>query len=81
MRQSNLSEARRLLPRLVDEVRRSGKSIQLTRHGKPVAMLSACPPPKKSSVDPDFPLRGLGFEISDDFDEPMTELWEALINR
>jgi len=25
-----------------------------------------------------YPLRGLSIKVSDDFDEPMSELWEAL---
>ena len=30
------------------------------------------------SSEKKYPLRGLPIKISDDFDEPMTELWEAL---
>lgn len=30
------------------------------------------------SPEKKYPLRGLPIKISDEFDEPMTELWEAL---
>jgi hypothetical protein len=33
-------------------------------------------PPKK--IDKTYPLRGLPITISQDFDDPMPELWEAL---
>ena len=29
------------------------------------------------SMEKKYPLRGLPIKISDDFDEPMTELWET----
>ena len=32
----------------------------------------------KTSPEKTYPLRGLPITISDDFDEPMPELWEAL---
>jgi antitoxin (DNA-binding transcriptional repressor) of toxin-antitoxin stability system len=76
MRQLNLSEARRLLPSLVDEVRRSGKPILLTRHEKSVAILSPC---SASSVnEEDLSLRGLSLEMGDDFDEPLENAWKVL---
>jgi hypothetical protein len=34
--------------------------------------------PPKTTPDKTYPLRGLPITISDDFDEPMPELWEAL---
>ena len=32
----------------------------------------------QSTSEKTYPLRGLPIEIDDDFDEPMSELWEAL---
>ena len=32
----------------------------------------------KTTTEKTYPLRGLPITISDDFDEPMPELWEAL---
>ncbi len=32
----------------------------------------------QSTPEKTYPLRGLPINISDDFDEPMPELWEAL---
>jgi hypothetical protein len=34
--------------------------------------------PPKTTPEKTYPLRGLPITISDDFDEPMPELWEAL---
>jgi hypothetical protein len=34
--------------------------------------------PPKATPEKTYPLRGLPITISDDFDEPMPELWEAL---
>ena len=34
--------------------------------------------PDQSTPEKTYPLRGLPINISDDFDEPMPELWEAL---
>ncbi len=33
---------------------------------------------KAEETEKIYPLRGLPITISDDFDEPMTELWESL---
>jgi hypothetical protein len=34
--------------------------------------------PPQTTPEKTYPLRGLPITISDDFDEPMPELWEAL---
>jgi antitoxin (DNA-binding transcriptional repressor) of toxin-antitoxin stability system len=77
MRQLNLSEARRLLPSLVDEVRRSGRSILLTRHDKPVAVLSACSASVSTDIADDLPLRGLALDMGEDFDQPLADAWKV----
>lgn len=60
-------EAKTHLSRLLDEVE-AGKRVIISRHGKPVAELSA-PPPKKR---PKFGCaKGPGFYMAPDFDEPL----------
>lgn len=49
--------------------------IVLTRDGLPIARIVPCQP---LSSERHYPLRGMPIVISDDFDEPMPELWEAL---
>ena len=77
-RELSISEARKHLPELVDEVAERRTPIVITRRGKAVARLVPCPP---SLEDEDrHPLRGMGIWISDDFDEPMEDLWEIVAN-
>jgi prevent-host-death family protein len=57
----------------------SGKEIVLGKHGKPVAKIVALPDatskPRKLGT-----LKGKIW-ISDDFDEPMVDLWDVLSNK
>ncbi len=67
-----LSEVRKHLPRIIDRVE-GGEHIQITRHGKVVAVLSA--PKNKLSQKK---LRGMKIQIARDFDEPIDAAWDAL---
>jgi prevent-host-death family protein len=74
---ATMSEARQHLPALADEVVRTGVTVLITRRGQPVAKLVSAAPHISDDVPP-LPLRGLPLELSEDFDEPLEELWEAL---
>ena len=76
MKSLNVSDARKQLPALVEEVRRSKKRIVLTRYGKPVA--SIVPFQSVSVATEPYPLRGLKIVIAKDFDAPLPEVWAAL---
>lgn len=72
----NVSEARKEFPTLIDLVAVGRGQVIITRRGKPVARL--VPYGKNVSREEVYPLRGLALRISDDFNEPMPELWDAL---
>jgi prevent-host-death family protein len=71
----SVSEARKHLPALLDEVSRTGQPLTITRRGQPIARIMPCLPDDDRLK---YPLRGLGIWVSDDFDEPMDEIWEGL---
>lgn len=76
MKSLNVSDVRKSLPALIDAVVASHEEIIITRHGKPVAKLMAC---DDVHLKGDYyPLRGVPIRISDDFDEPMLDLWAVL---
>jgi prevent-host-death family protein len=75
VKELSISEARRRLPSLVEEVASSKDEIVITRRGEPLARIVPLAKPKRSRK---YPLRGMKIWISDDFDEPMDDLWEAL---
>jgi prevent-host-death family protein len=74
VRELSVSETRRQLLALVDEVAASKHEVVITKRGKPVARLVPCRPAARATK---HPLRGKKIWISPDFDEPMDELWEA----
>lgn len=76
MKSLNLSDARKQLPAIVDEVRRSRRQVVLTRYGKPVA--SIVPFQDKLAPGDRLPLRGLPISITRDFDAPLAEMWAEL---
>jgi prevent-host-death family protein len=76
MKSLNLSDARKQLPALVDEVRRSKRRVVLTRYGKPVA--SIVPFQDKLASGDRLPLRGLPISVAKDFDAPLPEIWAEL---
>jgi prevent-host-death family protein len=76
MKSLNLSEARKQLPALVEEVRRSKRRVVLTRYGKPVA--SIVPFQDESKSGSRLPLRDLPISVARDFDAPLAEIWAEL---
>jgi len=75
VKELSVSETRKHLLTLVDEVAASKDEVVITKRGKPVARLVPCRPEPRAKK---HPLRGKKIWISPDFDEPMDELWEAL---
>lgn len=76
MKTLTISDLRGQLPKLVEEVAATHEGVIITRRGKPRACLMPyeCQPQGESR----YPLRGLPITVSDDFDEPLPEMWEAL---
>ena len=75
MKSLNISEARRSLPSLADEVNSTGVPVIITRRGQPLVKLVPFDQPEEG--DASYSLRGLPVRISEDFDEPLDDLWEA----
>jgi prevent-host-death family protein len=75
MRTLTLSEARRTLPSLADEVSTTGEVVVVTRHGKPIMKLVPCSAAERGEAE--LPLRGVPLRMTDDFDAPLDD-WEAL---
>lgn len=73
-----LSEARNDLPSLVEHVSVSHEIVVITRHGKPMAQIGPVTVGKKKGKKELYPLRGIPCRMTDDFNEPMPELWNAL---
>lgn len=61
-------------PAIVNEVSDSQSEIVITRNGIPLARIVPYTPTRIKH----YPLRGIPITISADFDEPMSDLWEAL---
>ena len=76
VKELNFSDVRKELSRLLDEVERTHEEIIVKRRGRRIAKIT---PYGKGERDR-YPLRGLGVWMSEDFDEPMPELWQKLAN-
>lgn len=76
MKYLDIVDAQKDLLMLLDEIAVSREEVMITRDGIAVAKISACEKTKLSASK--YPLRGLPIYIADDFDEPLTELWEAM---
>ncbi len=72
----NVHEAKTHLSRLLEAVER-GDEIVIARAGQPVATLSAYRPPRRR-VAPPGSMQREGWWMSDDFNAPVDELFEAL---
>lgn len=72
----NISEIRRQLPDLTRRVARTRQEVLVTLRGKPLVKM--VPLKKKDKKQDELPLRGLPLWMSDDFDEPLTDVWEKL---
>ena len=78
MRSLSVSSARSNLPKLLDDVVINHETIIISRKGKPVAQLAPLPAGTVQDETSRYPLRGIAISISQDFDEPASDLWEAL---
>lgn len=76
MKTLTMSRVRGLLPQLVEEVASTHEGVIITYRGKPKVCLM--PYETQAESDSRYPLRGLPITISDDFDEPMVDVWESL---
>ncbi len=72
----NIHEAKTHLSRLLEAVER-GEEVVIARAGKPVARLSAYVPPKRKILPPGS-MEGRGWWISDDFDDPIDDMFDVL---
>lgn len=75
MKELEIHETDTTLITLVDEIAANSSEVIITRNGKPVARII---PFGTTLSKSNYPLRGMPISISEDFDEPMPELWEAL---
>jgi len=73
-----ISEVRKRLPSLVREIAATRETLLITRHGKAPARRMPLDLATAAEAVERYPLRGLPLEMSDDFDEPMPGLWEAI---
>ena len=75
MKTLNVSEARNTLPALIESVSTTHNPVMLLRYGKPAAML--VPIVEQGMGKNRHPLRGMPITIADDFDAPLSNVWEA----
>ena len=75
MQTVNIHEAKTNLSRLIEAVE-TGEEVVIARSGKPVAMLTAYPPPRRKVAPPG----GMEGEIwmAEDFDAPLDGLFDCL---
>ena len=76
MQTVNVHEAKTHLSRLLEAVER-GEEVVIARAGKPVATLSAYKPPRRK-IAPPGSMEGEIWWMSDDFDDPIDDLFECL---
>lgn len=74
----NIHEAKTHLSRLLEAVER-GEEVVIARAGEPVATLSRYVPPKNKILPPGS-MSDRGWWISEDFDEPIDDLFDVLKN-
>ena len=72
----NLSEARKILPHLIDELLAGRDPVIIERRGKPVAVLTRYQ--EQDEQIGSHPLRGVSLVVAEDFDTPFDVQWEAL---
>ena len=77
MRSLSVSSARSKLTSLLDDVLANHETIIISRKGKPVAQLTPIPSGAYQDGATRFPLRGISISIDEDFDEPVSGLWEV----
>jgi antitoxin (DNA-binding transcriptional repressor) of toxin-antitoxin stability system len=79
MKRLSVSEARRLLPQLLGDLWDGQGPVIITRRGKALGKLVQCTEDEHDGGKRPLPLRGLPLELSEDFDEPLEDDWEALV--
>lgn len=77
MKSLNISEVRLHLPDLIDGVAQNHEPILVMRYGAPMAMI--VPITQGNTERTRYPLRGQSVTVAKDFDEPMPDLWSALV--
>jgi antitoxin (DNA-binding transcriptional repressor) of toxin-antitoxin stability system len=75
MKELEIQETDTTLMMLLEEVTANKSEVIITRNGKAIARIT---PLGTTPSKGNYPLRGVPIYISEDFDEPMPELWEAL---
>ena len=75
MQTVNIHEAKTHLSRLLEAVER-GEEVIIARAGHPIATLTAYKPPHRK-IAPPGSMEGQGFWMSDDFDDPLDELFDV----
>ena len=76
MKYLNLQEMDVTLTAIVEEIAATQSEVVITSNGSPVARI--LPYSISSSPPKHYPLRGMQITIDPSFDEPMSELWDAL---
>ncbi len=75
MKSLSVSEARENLPRLADEVARTGEPVIIERRGRALVMI--VPVEAHDLASARMSLRGVPVRVAPDFDESADDLWEA----
>jgi len=75
MKYLNLETNNPDLTAIIDEIAANQSEVIITRKGLPVARI--VPYSISETPNKNYPLRGMPIKISDDFGEPMPELWDA----
>jgi len=73
----SISDARNHLPSVIDEVMKTHEQIVVIRHGTP--MVAIMPFRDMNPEANRYPLRGHPLAVAADFNDPMPDLWDALI--
>lgn len=72
----NISEVRNRLPTLIEVIAQTREPVVVMRYGAPMAMI--VPVARGETEQARYPLRGQPISVTDDFDDPMPDLWSAL---
>ncbi|MGD1699879.1 type II toxin-antitoxin system Phd/YefM family antitoxin [Dapis sp. BLCC M229] len=76
MKHLELDETNINLTVIINEIATNQSEVVITRQGLPVARI--VPYTISDPSTKNYPLRGMPIKIATDFDEPMSELWDAL---
>ncbi len=74
MKALSISEIRSTLPQVLAKLRESHEAVTILRYGKPVARII----PLEDTEGDRYPLRRFPISMSEDFNDPLPELWEVL---